>query len=62
MKLYKKGLVYFERHPLHSVLINVLLGIGLGVLLTYPVAGIHPLRWGETFLVIGVLGYLWAIK
>lgn len=62
MKLYKKGLVYFSRHPLHNALSHILVGMGLGMLLTYPMAGAHPVRWGVAFLVVGILGHLWAVK
>lgn len=62
MKCYKKWLVYFGKHPLHNALSHILIGIGLGMLLTYPMAGAHPVRWGVAFLAVGILGHLWAAK
>lgn len=59
--MYKKGLAYFSRHPLHNAFIHVLVGIGIGILLTYPLVGRHPLRWGIAFLILGVLGHVWAL-
>lgn len=57
---YRKLLVYFSRHPLHNALVHILVGMGLGILLTYPLVGRHPLRWGIALLVLGVLGHLWV--
>ena len=51
---------YFERHAQYNSAVNILLGIGIGALLTYPVAGSHPVRFGLVFLTIGVLGHVWA--
>ena len=62
MKLYKKGLLYFSKHPLHNAVVHVLCGMGIGMLLTYPMAGIHPVRWGVAFLALGILGHLWSAK
>ena len=36
---------------------HILLGLGLGVLLTYPIVGAHPLRWGIVFLTLGIIAY-----
>lgn len=38
---------------------HILLGVGLGILLTYPVVGSHPLRWGIGLLALGVVLYLY---
>lgn len=38
---------------------HVLLGVGLGILLTYPIVGAHPLRWGIGLLALGVIAYLY---
>jgi hypothetical protein len=59
-KYIKATLRYFERHAQYNSAVNILLGIGIGALLTYPVAGSHPVRFGLVFLVLGVLGHVWA--
>ncbi|MFZ5845423.1 MAG: hypothetical protein ACOY0S_03070 [Patescibacteria group bacterium] len=59
-KYYKRALKYLGQHPHYNAFIHVLAGMGLGFLLTYPVAGTHPVRWGVAFLVISLLGHLWA--
>ncbi len=51
---------YFEKHPNTNSFIHVIGGIGIGFLLTYPLAGSHPVRWGIAFLVLSVLGHVWA--
>lgn len=59
-KYYKRAMKYFEKHPNQNGLVHIIGGIGIGFLLTYPLAGDHPVRWGITFLVIAVLGHIWA--
>lgn len=60
MKLCKTARKYLRAHSEFSGLIFLLFGVGIGVLLTYPVAGIHPVRFGFMFLALGILGYIWA--
>ena len=62
MKMYNKMLKYFSKRPFYSAVIHVIAGIGIGFLLTYTVAGIHPVRWGVAFLVIALLGHLQAMR
>jgi len=40
--------------------VHVLGGIGIGFLLAYPVAGVHPVRWGLLFLGLSIAGHVWA--
>jgi len=51
-----------SQHPHYSAVVNVLLGMGLGVLLTYPVVQEHPLRWAAGFIILATLGYLNMMK
>jgi hypothetical protein len=60
MKIYKNAMKYFGKHPEENGLIHLILGLGLGFLLTYPVAQSHPIRWGVLFIVMGVVGHIWA--
>lgn len=60
MKLYTNAMKYFARFPDQNSFVHLLGGVGVGFLLTYPVAGVHPVRWGLLFLGMAVLGFLWA--
>ena len=51
---------YFGKNPMFNGATHVLAGIGVGILITYPWIGIHPVRWGIAFLVLATLGHLWA--
>lgn len=56
----KKVKQYFSKHPGRNAISHLFIGIGLGILITYPFIGIHPLRWGVFFLALGVIGHLYA--
>ncbi len=58
----KKVNKYFAKHPAENALAHMCVGLGFGFLLTYPLAGSHPLRWAMTFLVIGLVMHIRAIK
>ena len=61
MTKYIKSITkYFTKHIEYNSAVHVLIGIGIGALLTYPVAGSHPVRFGVVFLVLGILGHVWA--
>lgn len=51
---------FFAKNPKFNSLVHLLAGMGIGFLLTYPVAGSHPVRWGVGFLALAVLGHVWA--
>jgi hypothetical protein len=53
-------LKYFSKNPDQNALIHLLGGIGIGLFIAYPVAGIHPVRWGIFFISMAVVGYIWA--
>lgn len=50
---------YFSKHVHYNSFVHVITGIGIGVLLTYPVFGAHTLRWGVGLIALGVLGHLY---
>lgn len=52
---------YFRQHEMFNSLTHVLAGIGIGILITYPFAGSHPVRWALVFLALGVGGHIWAM-
>ena len=57
---FKRGEKYFRQHPALNALTHACGGIGIGILITYPFAGLHPVRWGVFFIVLSVLGHLYA--
>lgn len=59
-KFYKKMLTYFTKHSSYNAYVHFLGGIGVGFLLAYPLAGIHPVRWGLLFLGLSLAGHIWA--
>lgn len=52
---------YFSKHPLYNGLVHMLIGVGLGALLTYPYLGTHPIRWGVALIAIGLLAHLYPL-
>ena len=60
VKNYRNAMKYFGKYPDQNAFVHLLGGVGIGFMLTYPVAGIHPVRWGLIFLLMAVVGYLWA--
>jgi hypothetical protein len=60
MKFYKQLMKYFSKYPDQNAFVHLLGGIGIGFFLTYPVADIHPIRWSALFLMLAVIGYIWA--
>lgn len=53
--MYKKVQEYFKAHPYYNSAVHVLIGVGLGILLTYPLVGAHPLRYGLALLGLGAV-------
>jgi len=53
---------YFRQHPTFNSLVHGLGGIGIGILITYPYIGLHPVRWGIFFLLLSALGHLFAAQ
>ncbi|MFH0936765.1 MAG: hypothetical protein V1808_00520 [Candidatus Daviesbacteria bacterium] len=52
---------YLKSHFSYALIVIILLGMGLGILITYPLVGSHPLRWGFGFLALGIAGYLYPL-
>lgn len=57
----KKAEKYMKQHTAYNGLIHGLGGIGIGILITYPFIGSHPVRWGVFFLVLSLLGHLYPL-
>lgn len=52
---------YFKNHPAYNSIVHVIGGIGIGILITYPFIGDHPVRWGVAFVIVSILGHLYPI-
>jgi hypothetical protein len=59
--MYKQIEQYFKNHAMYNASVHIILGIGLGMLLTYPLAGAHPVRWGLGFIILGILGHIYPL-
>jgi hypothetical protein len=60
MKFYKNAMKYFSKYPDQNAFVHLLAGVGFGFLLAYPVVGQHPIRWGLLFVLMAVVGHIWA--
>lgn len=60
-KKYKIIRKYFKEHIDYNGFVHMFAGIGIGILITYPLVGNHPLRWGMVFLLVAVLGHLYPL-
>jgi hypothetical protein len=58
--MYKKLLKYYSRHPLYTIFVNLIIGLGLGIIISRPL-GVHPVRYGLAILVVGILGKLYPL-
>ena len=59
-RYYKRMLTYFKKNSTYNAFVHFIGGIGIGFLLTYPIAGTHPVRWGVAFLFVWFMGHVWA--
>ena len=56
----KKGMTFLKKNPAYNATIHAIGGVGIGILIASPVAGVHPIRFGVAFLVISILGHAYA--
>ncbi|MCL4359808.1 hypothetical protein M1555_00940 [Patescibacteria group bacterium] len=59
-KLFKRAVTYMGKNVAFNSLTHLIGGIGIGMLLTYPLAGAHPVRWGLVFIAVALAGHWWA--
>ncbi|OGD63275.1 hypothetical protein A2160_02095 [Candidatus Beckwithbacteria bacterium RBG_13_42_9] len=59
--MYKKIMTYFKNHVCYNSVVHVLAGLGIGILITYPYVGIHPVRVGGTLLILALLGHIYPL-
>ncbi len=57
----KKALAFAKKHPAYIATIHAIGGIGIGIMIASPIAGVHPIRWGIAFLIISLLGHLYIL-
>lgn len=53
---------YLSRRPLYNTLVSALGGIGIGILITYPFVGSHPVRWGVAILALAAFAYIYPLS
>ena len=53
-------MIFLKKHPEYNAMVHGVGGLGIGILIASPVAGVHPLRWGIALLAISLLGHLYA--
>ncbi len=56
----KRATHYFSKYPSYNGFVHLLGGIGIGILITYPLVGSHPVRWSIVFIGMAVFGHWWA--
>lgn len=59
INMIKKIDAYFRAYPEANAAVHTLIGLGFGILVTYPLVGVHPLRWGALFLTVGLIGHIY---
>lgn len=60
--MYKKFTNFYRKHLFYHAMIHVAVGMGIGILITYPYVGAHPLRYGLAFLALGLIGHLYPLS
>lgn len=53
---------YFSKNVAFNAFVHILLGGGLGILMTYPLVQTHPIRWAGLLIILAFLGYFYASK
>ena len=59
IRYMKKVLAFAKKNPAYVAVIHAIGGIGIGILIASPVAGIHPVHWGAAFIIVALLGHLY---
>ncbi len=60
MNYFKKGEGFMKKHPAYNAIVHALGGMAIGILITYPFVGPHPLRWALILSAIALLGHIYA--
>ena len=56
----KKANKFFGKHSAYNATVHAVGGIGVGILIASPVAGVHPVHWGVALLILCLLGHVYA--
>ncbi len=57
LKYRHKAMKYLGNHVEYNSFVHMIGGVGIGILITYPLVGPHPIRWAVVFLVASILGH-----
>ena len=55
----KKVLTFAKKNPAYIGVIHAIGGVGIGILIASPVAGVHPVRWAAAFIIVSLIGHLY---
>lgn len=61
-KYRKTAISYFSKHVEFNAAVHAVGGIGVGILIAGPMANPHPVRWAAVFLIISLVGHLYALN
>lgn len=61
MKMYKKITKYLKDHPNYNAFVHMFAGAAVGIMITNPFVGEHPVRWAVAFLGLATLGHLYPL-
>ena len=59
--MYKKLLKYFSAHAVYNSAVHVVIGMGIGIILAWPIFLPHPVRWGVGLIAIGLAGHFYPL-
>ncbi len=60
-RIEKIMLKFFRSHPRYNSFVHAVIGMGVGIMITYPWVGEHPVRWGLVLLGIGIIAHLYPL-
>lgn len=52
---------YFSENIWYTKLVYMIGGIGVGIIISGPFAGVHPVRWGLAFILLAALLHLYPL-
>lgn len=52
---------FFSENIWYAKMVYMIAGIGVGIIITYPFAGAHPIRWGLAFLALAALLHIYPL-
>lgn len=61
VKKYQKIVKYLKDHPNYNAFLHIFAGMAVGIMMTYPFAGTHPVRWAVALMGVAALGHLYPL-